>query len=330
MLAQAEHPRGKLPCARVLRGEHHPRTGNAQRPRPPLLSALAHRLHLAVAAEVPLHEPGDPLGYPDAGARLRRAELPVGAVGVRPRVEVVGRREVVLRLARVGDLVADAREPEDADVVALVRVADEVELAPLVEQVVGIHLALRLVVALDRVVAELDRLAPRDRGLDLGQALGELPPARGGRHGHGDRALLGRPERARASPGELLEREPQRLGVCEAPVEQRERSLKRRQLAVRELDRRQVEVLRRQRVELGLEVALRRLLDLQGDAQPLELGAVRVEAPREGIVVHLAVALDVLLDLERRHGPALGHQERDQRKLADQLLSVFGHPRKDS
>ena len=72
---------------------------------------------------------------------------------------------------RVGDLVLDPRQAEDADRVALVRVPDEVELAALVEQVVGVDLALALVVALDRVVLELDRLAAGDGGLDLGEAL---------------------------------------------------------------------------------------------------------------------------------------------------------------
>ena len=183
------------------------------------------------------------------------------------------------------------------------------------------------VVALDRVVLELDRLAARDRGLDLGQPLRELAAA-GGR-GDGDRhlALVARAERARPPPRELLEREPQRLRVGEAAVEQRQRGLQRGQLAVRELDRRQVEVLGRERVELGLEVALRRLLDLQVDAERLELRAVGVEAARERVVVHLAVALDVLLDLERGHRPPLRHQERDQRQLPYELLGVFGHRR---
>ena len=66
-------------------------------------------------------------------------------------------------------------------------------------------------------------------------------------------------------------------------------------------------------------------IDLKRDPEALELGAVGVEAAREGVVVHRAVALDLLLDLERRDRPAVGHQKRDQRKLADQLLGVLGH-----
>jgi hypothetical protein len=223
----------------------------------------------------------------------------------------------VLGLARVRDLVLDSREPEHTDVVALVRVADEIELTAPIEQVIRVDFPFRALVALDRVVDELDRLAPRDGGLDLRQALRELTPAGRGGYRHGDRALLGGSEGARAAPGELLESQAQRLGVREAPVEQRERSLKRRQLAVVELDRRQVEVLRRERVELGLEVPLGRLLDLERDAERLQLRPIRIEAAGERVVVHLAVALHVLLDLERGHGPALRHQERHERKLAD-------------
>jgi hypothetical protein len=61
------------------------------------------------------------------------------------------------------------------------------------------------------------------------------------------------------------------------------------------------------------------------DAERLELGAVGVEAPGEGLVVHLGVALDVLLDLERRDRAPLRHQERDQRQLPDELLCVLRH-----
>ena len=133
-------------------------------------------------------------------------------------------------------------------------------------------------------------------------------------------------ERARAPPGDLLQREPQRLGVGELAVEQRQRGRERGQLGVGELDRREMEVLRAQRVVLLLGDAVERLLDGQRDAQRLELRAVGVEAPREGVLVHAAVALDVALDVERGDRPALGHQVGDQGELADQLLGVLGHP----
>ena len=174
-------------------------------------------------------------------------------------------------------------------------------------------------------------LRRRDRGLDLGEALGEVAAAGGGGHRHLDRGALALVERVRVAPGDLLQGQPQRLGVGEAAVgEQQQRRAQRRQLVVGELDRVEVEVLRRQRVELGLEEALAGLLDPELDAEALQLGAVGVEATREGVVVHVAVALHLALDLERRNRPALGHQERDQRELADQLLGVLRHGSQDS
>ncbi len=283
--------------------------------------------HGAGVAEVALDEPVDPVRYPDAGGALRLAELPVGARGVDARVEALGAgREVVLGLRGVADLAADARQPEDADVVALVRVPDEVELPAAEEKVVRVDAPALLGVAPDRVVVEQDRLAAEDRRLDLRQPLRQLAAAgtRGDPERH--RAVLGSGQRRRLAPRELLEREAQRLGVGELAAEQRQRGAKRPELGVRELDRRQVEVLGRQRVVLSLVVALGRLVHLELDPQRVELRPVGVEAPREGVVVHRRVALDLLLDLEGGDGPPLRHQERDQRELADQLLGVLGHP----
>jgi hypothetical protein len=105
-----------------------------------------------------------------------------------------------------------------------------------------------------------------------------------------------------AAPRDLLQREAQRLGVGELAVQQREGELQRGELLVGERDRRQVEVLRAQRVVLLLGDAVDRPVDRQVDAQGLELGAVGVEAAGEGVLVHAAVALDVAADLQRRHG----------------------------
>ena len=137
-------------------------------------------------------------------------------------------------------------------------------------------------------------------------------------------------QRAGASPGDLLQREPQRLGVGELAVEQLQRGPQRRQLAIGELDRRQVEVLRRQRVVLLLDQAVDRLLDRQHNPERLELGAVGVEAARERVLVHRAVALDVAPDLRSGHGTPLSHQVGDQRELTDQLFCVLGHRSKFS
>ena len=65
--------------------------------------------------------------------------------------------------------------------------------------------------------------------------------------GRGRRAL----EHARrAAEREVLEREPERLGVGEAALEQVEAGLERRELVVVEVERRQEVALRAQRVEL--------------------------------------------------------------------------------
>ena len=122
------------------------------------------------------------------------------------------------------------------------------------------------------------------------------------------RALLGRPQRAGAPPGDLLQRQTQRLGVGEFAVQQAERRLQRRELLVGEGDRRQVEVLGAQRVVLLLGRAVGRALDRQLDAQRFKLRAIRVEASRERVLVHAAVALHVAPNLKRRDRPALGHQ----------------------
>ena len=310
--AESEHPRDQAARVRVAGQED-------------ALSAFAVT-DLAVAAEVAFDLPGDPLRELDLGDVELLPELPVGAVRVGARVEVGGPAEVVLRLGRIGDLAADAREPEHPDGLALVRVAEEIELPALEEQVVGIDLARADLVPLDRVVVEQDRLVPEDRGLDLRQPRGELMAARRSRDAQGDGALLGCTQRARAPPRDLLERKTQRLGVGEFAVQETEGRLKRRELLVGELDCREMEVLGSQRVVLLLGGAVRRPLDRELDAQRLQLGAVRVEAPRERVLVHPAVALNVTPDLQCRDRPALGHQVGDQRELTDQLLSVLCHP----
>jgi hypothetical protein len=109
--------------------------------------------------------------------------------------------------------------------------------------------------------------------------------------------LLGRPQRVGAPPGDLLQRQPQRFGIGELAVEQRQRGLQRGELGVGEGDRGEMEVLRAQRVVLLLGDAVDRALDRQRDPQRVQLRAVGVEAPREGVLVHRAVALDVAADL---------------------------------
>ena len=120
---------------------------------------------------------------------------------------------------------------------------------------------------------------------------------------------------------EVLQRQPQRLGVRELALEQVQARLERGQLGVVQVQRRQEVVLALQRVELlaGELVALRR----DADAEREQLGPVRVEAPGECLVRHLRVALDRVLRVARRDRPALGHQVRDERELPNQLVAVM-------
>jgi hypothetical protein len=149
--------------------------------------------------------------------------------------------------------------------------------------------------------------------------------ARRSRDAERERALVGRAQRARPPPGDLLQGQAQRLGVGELAVQERERELQRRELLVGERDRRQVEVLRPQRVVLLLGDPVERPLDRELDPERVELRAVGVEAAGERVLVHAAVALDVAPDLERGDGPPLRHQVGDQRELADELLGVLRH-----
>ena len=298
MLAESQDPRRELPAIGVPRREDD------------VAGVLgARRAHLAEAAEVALDLPRDPLGDLDLSRLVGVAELPHGAARVRARVEA--RRpalEVVLGLRRVRDLALDARQAEHPQRVALVRMAQEVELAALVEQVVRVDLARAGRVARHRVVVEGDRLVAEDRRLDLRQALREVVAA--GRCGEPERdaALLRRAQRVRAPPRDLLQREAQRLRVGELAVQQRQRRLQRGQLGVREGDRREVEVLRAQRVVLLLGDAVDGTLDGQHDPERVQLRTVRVEAPRERVFVHRAVALDIAPDLQRGHRPPLRHE----------------------
>jgi len=56
-------------------------------------------------------------------------QLPVGALAVVAAIEVLGRREVVLGLGGISNLALDPREAKDAHGLALVGVADQIELA---------------------------------------------------------------------------------------------------------------------------------------------------------------------------------------------------------
>ena len=136
------------------------------------------------------------------------------------------------------------------------RVADQVELAAAEDQVVRVDLALFGLAPLHRVVGELDRLAAADRGLDLGEALGESRPPAEAVIAISTGARSPSTERVRVTPGDLLQGQAQRLGVGEAAIgQQQQRRAQRRQLLVGEFDRVEVEVLRRSRIRHRSTVA---------------------------------------------------------------------------
>ena len=127
----------------------------------------------------------------------------------------------------------------------------------------------------------------------------------------------------RTAEREVLERQAERFRVGELALEQIEAGLERRELLVGQLERRQEVALRAQAVQLlaGELVALRVERDAQGD----QLRPVGVEAPRERLVGHLLVALDVLFHVPRRQRTTLGHEKRHERELTDELVGVVRH-----
>jgi hypothetical protein len=234
-----------------------------------------------------------------------------------------GDAEVALAPRREADVAPDPRDAEGADVVAVEILADHVPDAVLRQQRVRVERPLGDLVARDRPVAELDRPLLRDRALELAEPAGHLGRVVGVGHLDADgrlRRLVGEP---RSAEREVLEREPKRLGVRELPLQHVERRLQRGELVVVDVELGEEVLLGAERVQLlaGELVALR----LERDAERHELGAIGVEAPREGLVRHLLVALDVLLHVAGRDRTALRHQEGDERELPDQLVRVVRH-----
>ena len=261
----------------------------------------------------------------DLRRALNGAVLPVLADAVGVDIEVRREAEVALAAGGEADVAAHAGDAKGADVVVVEIVADDVPGASVAPQCVGIQRPLARLVAPGRPVAELDRPLLRDRRLELRQAAGHLGRVVGIAH----LDARGRLRRRVVEPGtaerEVLQRQPQRLGVRERPLEHVERRLQRRQLVVVELELVQEVVLRAERVQLlaGELVAL----GVERDAERDQLGAVGVEAACERLVRHLRVPLDVALDVTSGQRPPLRHQEGDQRELTDQLVGVVRHGR---
>jgi len=123
-----------------------------------------------------------------------------------------------------------------------------------------------------------------------------------------------------AAEGEVLQREPERLGVGELALQQVERRLQGGQLIVLEIELGEEVGLGAHRVQLLARVLV--TLGMQRHAERDQLGPVGIEAARERLVRHLLVALDIPLDVARRDRPPFRHQEGDERELPDQLVGV--------
>ncbi len=272
------------------------------------------------AADGALDPPGGVRVELDLGLALHVAELPALAAAERGRVEIVGRAEVALAAGGEPDVSAHARNPECAQVVAVEVEPDQVPGALLRQKRVRVDRALGLGVSRDRPVAELDRALLRDRVLELRQPPGHLDRVVGVDQLDAYGALGRRLVLAGPAERQVLKREPQRLGVGELPFEQVERRLERGQLVLLQLQLGEEVLLGAQGVELlaGELVALRMERHPEGD----QLGAIGVEAAREGLVRHLRVALDIRLHVPRGDRPALRHEKGDERELADELVGV--------
>ena len=279
------------------------------------------RRDFAVLVEQAIDEPSRARGDVERGLANGLIERPRCAVAVRGGIEVDGAAEVALFAGVEAHVAADARHAEVADGVAVVVVTDEVPIGIGEVEAVRIDGARLLLARADRKVREDDRLLLRDSAFELGEARGDLGGvATAGeveRHTDGGRLL----EDTRAAQREVLQGETQRCGVGELALEQEQARVERGELAVGEVQRRQEVVLARERVELlaGELVAIR----LDRHTQRQQLGAIGVEATGKRLVRHVVVALDGVLGVARSDRPLLGHDVRDQRELADQLVGVM-------
>ena len=280
-------------------------------------------LEHAGVGEGAMHPPGGVSLHGDPGRPDDLADLPGAGDAVRLDVEVGRQPEVPLAAGRKPDVAADARDPERADGGAVEILPDDVPDALVEPQRVRVEGALRDLVPLRRPVGELDRALLRDRRLELRQAPRELRRVVGRADAHALGGVRAGLVEAGPAEREILQREPQRLGVRELAVEVEERRLERGELVVLEVETIEEVVLGAEGVELlaGELVAL----GVQRHPETGQLGAVGVEAPRERLVRHLRVALDVALHVAGGQRPALGHQEGDERELADELVGVVRH-----
>ena len=272
-----------------------------------------------------MHPPGGVALHLDPRDADLLSDLPRARDAVGIDIELRRLAKVALAPRREADVRPDPRDAERPGRVAVEVVPDDVP-DPFVEsECIRVEAALGLPLAGRRPVPKLDRPLLRDRRLELGKSRGELWGIVGRRDPDALSGRCGRVPEPRPAEREVLEREPERLGVCELPLERIERGLQRGQLVLLQVELVEEVVLRAERVEL----LARELVPLGHEryAERGELGAIRVEAARERLVRHLRVPLDVPLHIAGGQRPPLGHQERDEGELPDQLVGVVRHER---
>jgi len=298
----------------------------AQDPRRELLEARvlgeeAVAVEPACVAVGTLDPPGSVVTDLDARFADDVADLPRRSADEVVDPEVGWNPEVALAPCREPDVAANARDTELLDLASVVQVrADDVPDTEVRQQGVRIERSLLFLVARDREVRELDRALLRDGALELAEPAGHLGRVVGIEDLDTHRGLGRSVRKARAAERQILQGQPQRLGVRKLSLQQVEGRLQGGELVVLEVELRQEVVLRAERVELLPRelVALR----LKRDTEREQFGAVGVEAARKRFVGHLGVALDVRLHVPGGERSALRHQERDEGELTDQLVGV--------
>src|SRR6266550_2020466 len=151
----AQDPGRELPEIRVVRDED------------PVLDP-------AVTPEQAVDPPGRVARDLDLRLALLLADLPRRALAIVLGVEALGQAEVPFAPRGEPDLAPDPRHPERLDPFVFEVEADDVPLAAVEEERVGIDRALVLLLPHDRPVLELQRPALGDRALELRQPARKL------------------------------------------------------------------------------------------------------------------------------------------------------------
>src|SRR5205823_11572304 len=166
-----------------------------------------------------LYPPRGVAAHLDACLADRLADLPGRASAKLLDIEIGGRAKVALAACCELDLSADARHAERADACAVEVLSDHVPAAVVLQEGIRVERALGDLVAGGGPVFEARRALLRDRAFELREAAGHLGRVVGIDDLDALRGVAGRLREAGSAQREVLEREPQRLGVRELSLE---------------------------------------------------------------------------------------------------------------